>query len=838
MAKKRKTYRIVGIYDTETCNIGKHNNTRAYSILYIDNDVRNVDIYKYEPVISDKITLYRHSKDYLQKLKKYIEWGEFYQCIPIVCAYNLMFDLQTLMYQLSKEYTIVANAQSSTNVYTLDLMRGEDTVLRFWDTFHLQMAGLAKMGEIAGLKKLKGDWDYSLIRTPETPLTEQEIGYAKRDVQVIPAYLRYLLHANDWLTQDMFGYKVITQTSLVRQMAKKTIAPLKIGKVNGKDLTLEYAFMKTCKQQLPQTFEQYALRKACFRGGFTFTSAKYASKIVHNVASLDVTSMHHTFINGRFTPMNFSVANIEILAVAVQRTLNTTIEHVLNNYHKPFEHGLHIFIEFKGVKLKKNSVFEKYGIATLAQAKFKKHVKAGSEFATDPRGAAQENVVREFGGYDIYENATFAFGKLYSADTISVHLTELELWVFGQVYDYTTYSVIYGENTICWKLPPDYVTLQSNILYEMKDKAKKISKTYMQGECYSEHISSIIPVGIADKLKAGTMTNQFFDSWYTGTVKGQFNGIYGTQAQDIYKPTYMCVAGDLLIDEETKTTPKNWSEKQPKTCKVFYNYGSRIVGGSRLHLVIALILLDKHLKSRIKILAGDTDSIKLVTDNTVTDEELERCLEPLYQASTKAINKCMKRVRKLWCDYASCLTGVGGFEIENCGDKKRWQTHIEYWNKGRISVNGNNVHVTCAGLPRPEGKYHIEHFICDMVKNGYELEDVLQVVCGYNVHVCNEISHTLEGHKPFAKEKINKEITDYTGRTSKVNEYQACSLYGVPRILGDTLKLSNENNVEYLREHYNIDVDTREKWLVKQGNEIRVDIKTELGFETIMKGYV
>ena len=70
-----------------------------------------------------------------------------------ICAYNLMFDMQTLMLDLNMQYDMKATAQSSTNVYTLDLIQDGETVLRFWDTYHLEMRGLAAMGETAGLEK-------------------------------------------------------------------------------------------------------------------------------------------------------------------------------------------------------------------------------------------------------------------------------------------------------------------------------------------------------------------------------------------------------------------------------------------------------------------------------------------------------------------------------------------------------------------------------------------------------------------------------------------------------------------------------------------------------------
>lgn len=477
---KRTQYQLCAVYDTETCNIGEGNETRAYPILFIDNDIREKNLYDYEVDKDDKVSFYRHEQEYIDKLKQYIAYGEVTKKVPIICAYNTMFDLQPIMSTLSELYSIQANAQSSTNIYTLDLLDKEtaEPKLRFWDTFHLEMGGLKAMGETCGIAKANGDWDYSLVRTPATPLTDLEYFYAKRDVQVIPAYLRYLLHANEWLQQNELGSRVLTKTSLVRQMARHNIAPIKIDKQNGKKLTLAKAFNEQCMAQLPKNFAQYALRKGCFRGGFTFTSATYANTIQRNVASLDVTSMHHTFINGRYTPLDFVVDKPNDLNRIAQEIINTTVDYVLENYHKPFDTAIHAQITFTNIRLKKGSCFEAWGIGLLSTAKFKREISAGTDIGNDPKNAAQENIIRAEGWHDTYENATFALGKLYKADKVTVHVSELELWCMSRVYEWDTMQAVCGEATIKWKIPTDYVTLQSNILFEMKNDAKFINNHY------------------------------------------------------------------------------------------------------------------------------------------------------------------------------------------------------------------------------------------------------------------------------------------------------------------------------------------------------------------------
>ena len=546
--------------------------------------------------------------------------------------------------------------------------------------------------------------------------------------------------------------------------------------------------------------------------------------------------MHHTFINGRYTPLGFRVQYPNALEIGYQEVVSKSIDEILANYHQPFEHALHLLVRFNNIRLRKGTAFDKWGIALESSAKFLKKVSPGLDIGTDPRNITQENIIREYGFYDRFKGATFAFGKLYAAESVVMHVNEIELWCMNQVYEWDSHEIIFGEQSISWKIPPDYVTLQSNHLYRMKNDAKFINNHYKEGQPYEYDIPTSIPDGIAESLKLGTCSNQFFEAWYISTVKGQFNGIYGTQAQDVYKPSYTCEDGELFIDTKTITTESNWEEKQPTNCKVFYNYGARIVAGSRMHLVIAIILLEKALGNRVRVTAGDTDSLKVSCDVDVTDDDLLNALEPLKTASKNAIDKCMERMRKQWPEFASDLKGVGSFDIEGAINSNRWDYHMEVWNKARVSVEDNHSHIVCAGLSRPEGMFTIEDFINEMLEAGNDTESVLKNVLGYNIHVSNEIAHALEGHKPNATDVFNGEITDYLGKTTKVVAHESQALYPVSRILGETSKPSNADNIRYLREKYGKEPDTSLRYLVRIKDKSIIQQSNEYGLMTIMEG--
>lgn len=820
---KRKKFKIAAIFDTETTNIDEGAETRAYPILYIFNDLRSTPLESYTPDM-DNVRFYRHTSEALTYIDNLIDYGRTHAYVPIIAAYNLMFDMQTLMLELAQSYAIEVNAQTATSVYTLDLCIDGNVVCRFWDTFYLEMGGLRAMGETCGLPKAVGDWDYTLVRTPETPLTEDELFYARRDVQVIPQYLQWLLRANHWLTSDMLGCRVLTKTSLVRQMARREIGGRRVTLQSGKKLTLQRAFEITCNQEFSKDYKSYALRKSCFRGGLTFTSAKTASVVVDNVASLDVTSMHHAFINGRRLPVKFAPTPSELLQIACERIAATSLDDVLGHYDDPFRVGLHVAVRFSGLRLRKDTCFAAWGIAICPRSKFVRTLHADTDYSNNDRAKTQDNSIRAHGYVDSAVNPVYAFGKLYSADECVLHVNEIELWNVAQVYEYDDMRALYGESTTKTIIPPDYVTLQSNMLFARKTDVKNLIKGYTEGVPYEADIPDSIPEGIARDAKTGELSMKFLQSYYGSTVKGQFNGIYGTQAQDVMKADYhVTETGELEVDKTTVCTPENFAEKRPKTPRVLYTYGMRIVAGSRMHLIVAMMLVYMRFGDRVTVTGGDTDSLKIRCDGDVSDADLLDCLQPLHHAIETAINTTMRRVRVTAPDMASTLEHVGKFEVEACGDTTRYAEHVELWNKARVSLDGKGrVHVTCAGLPRPDGVYTIEDFIVDIMRTGHGFAETVQMSLGYDVLVDYEICHTLQRNRPHVCDRYIGDVTDYLGETAHVDAPEAIGLYPSGRWLGESDKQANMENITYLRSVYNRWVNTIPRELVLRDGTSRI----------------
>lgn len=131
------------------------------------------------------------------------------------------------------------------------------------------------------IKKLVGDLDYSLVRTPITPLTEQELAYCLNDVIILVDYIDEQIEQYD----NNIAKIPLTNTGRVRLAVKK-----KAFNHNN------YSITRKMMENLTLTPEIYNQMKRAFAGGFTHANQNYVGKIVKNVQSMDFTSSYPTVL--------------------------------------------------------------------------------------------------------------------------------------------------------------------------------------------------------------------------------------------------------------------------------------------------------------------------------------------------------------------------------------------------------------------------------------------------------------------------------------------------------------------------------------------------------------
>lgn len=842
MSKDERRFKLCAVFDSETTTIGSGGAARAFPILYQINDLRRIDIRDYTPDATDDIHFYRHREELIRFFEDLIHWGLAEGLVPIVTAYCLPFDLCSLRDWLNDAFdAVIPLARSSTVFYAFDCERDGGTVLRFWDCAHLQRGGVRTMGALAGVPKATGDWDYSLVRTPSTPLTDNERYYASRDVQVIPAFFAYLLKTNDWLESDMLGSKVLTSTGMVRKWAALKIGALPVcrqgetleqvqadrqreerEKVKKRDrrheLTLRQQYMRFyVAPNRPHNYSQYAARKACFRGGWSFTAARWACTLQRNVRSLDATSMHHTFFP-MDVPVGFKPFNLEKNPVharsIVGYILHLTPEEIMAHYKRPFPYGLHACVRFTNLRLKKGTVFEKAGIGLLAEAKFNGRMTRMNDDEVNEATVAQTEDMqahgygdRAYGTRDRFP--VFAFAKLMSAPAVDVWLSEIELWCVAQVYDFNAFRVLGGEWTEKWSRCPAYLALQSMTLYGQKDSVKQARKTYRASHPFTGDLSGF-PLAYRDRMITGDLSQSEIDAYFKMT-KSRINSIYGTQAMDEFKAGFMFCEGLVKVDGDKIVTPANWEELAPAYNSVFYTFGLRVVGRSRMHLLLAMLLLDKAFGADARILGGDTDSLKTAFAPGVTATAIEQALKPLHVASDRMINLSYARLRKQYPAYSSTMRGVGHFELEQCGTDEdgnpafAFPLHIEMWVKCRVSVDkAGAFHVTCAGLPHGKG-YDIESWYADAAA-ARGAEWALTHGLWFNATVDKQLTRRLQRKTPPVGRRYKAEIVDYNGEVSFIDAVECQALYDSGCNVGALDRGANAESAAYLAAHYGRDV--------------------------------
>ena len=609
------------------------------------------------------------------------------ELIPIIAVYNLSFDFVSLAPVFEERgYKLEAFGPESSPFY-IDVTKGKEIYLRFWEVSTLVPQGLEVMGELAGVPKLKGSWDYTKYREPGAELTEEEKAYAIRDTEVIQAYLAHLLKVNPFLKESDLGTRLLTQTGLVRLYGERVIGRKEVRR-----------FVSSAAREEPKTEASYRLRKACFRAGLAFTAGRNAGKIFMNVTSIDTVSMHHSFILGRQVPVEFHEAAPKVIELAVKSVLATSLESVLENYERPFQTAFHAHIRFTNLRLKKGSVFEQQGIATLARGKFTERV--AYEWADGDSSESAENRNRALGYHDTVKNHVFAFGKLVKAEEVEIFLTETETWLMGQVYDWDSLEVLDGEMTLRFQEPPAFILKLDEALY----RAKKGMKTVLHGGD-----SPLVPAAIKKAPRAVQ------EAYYKLSAKAQFNSVFGLCAMDAHK---------FETTFKPTRSPKSW-----------YILGMRIAGGSRLHLALALMLLDRAYRGRFEILGGDTDSIKLTG---LTDAEIQAALKPLHEAITNAIKKTLTAAGIDPTQFA----GIGTFESEGTSELE-----VEIFNKNRLAWDGESFKLTAAGIPTPADKMNLEKALTALAKKWGPLV-VMNMIYGPNLEVDSSLSCFLLPVKP------------------------------------------------------------------------------------------
>lgn len=818
--KKQRKYRIIGAYDTETTKLDDCSFAYLYTFAMTQGYgcVGEADLNRLEYVHL------RSEQECMEFLKQVIEHGDKGGYIPIICAYNLAFDLQTIMADIAMTWPVKILAKSRSEIYAFDLLDGEGArKLRFWDLHAMNEHGVAALGEICGVKKLYGDLDYRLVRHSKTPLTPKELGYCDHDVLILLAWCRWFFDTQSWVKHEWLGSRLLTNAGIIRLYSETQLGNERFHtrRSTKRGVTTRRAYDKHCLKEMPADYGVYTLRKACMKGGLAFTAARWAQQVQENVYALDVTSEYHAFVTGMRVPEGFRTVPAQVMYHAAETVVKTTMGDVLRNYEQPFPCCFHAIVRFHNLRLRNRSVFSENLIAIIGREQF-----------SNTAHALQPDTTQALEAVEWVKGAQFAFGKLYSAADVQIAVNEVELWNISRVYSWDSLTIERGELSWRTSQPMDYVALQTNVFYDAKNILKQARNAYRDGEQYDWQ--RILPDNMAKQAQEGALRQEEMDAYYQ-LEKSAFNSIPGNQCTELFRASWeMTPQGDMHIDPDTVLNGENYSDRKDKKRQLYVlpTWGQRITARGRMHLIIALQLL-AHIDGA-RILSGDTDSIKIAMPYDAVHqrsrETILKALEPLHEAVRAAIDLESRRLRDTYPALASDLENVGEFGFENDGEP--YQAAWEAWSKCRALLDEQgHIHVTAAGIPR-HGGIGYEEALNRLYRAGNEFGDIMRCAMSWDVTLSGSICRNIGRRTPRATDTVDRKVTDYLGVTEYVAAHQAVDFTNVTTTIGTSMASLNRETISWLAEHTGSLYEFRPRYMdVEDGRIVIRDMQGGLMME-------
>lgn len=235
--------------------------------------------------------------------RRWEELQEFMQ--KVVDAYKLTEGERVVVYvhNLSFEFQFIQDFFNFTDVFAMEsrsILTAKTAHLEFRCSYKLSNMSLAKFIEnTPNTLHYKGidDLDYSTVRTPDTPLTEVELGYCFNDVKGLYECVIELLK------EDNIATIPLTSTGYVRRDCRHAM---------NKNKNNRKMFLRSRLSLL-----QYKLLRECFRGGNTAGDRYLTNLILNNVGSYDLSSSYPFQMIARDYPLgkwNYGVIrNLETL---------------------------------------------------------------------------------------------------------------------------------------------------------------------------------------------------------------------------------------------------------------------------------------------------------------------------------------------------------------------------------------------------------------------------------------------------------------------------------------------------------------------------------------------
>ena len=529
--------------------------------------------------------------------------------------------------------------------------------IEFRCSYKLSGYSLANLGKNLTkykIEKLSGDLDYTLPRNSKTPLTQKENAYCINDVLVVNAYIQEYIERSGSICDIP-----LTKTGEVRNFARKYCF---YGGGNPKKNQDTYKEYRQLMDILTLNPDDYKMLKRAFAGGFTHASALWSNAILTNIHSMDFTSSYpYVMVSEKF-PM--SQLN------ELKEVNDKNFRFCITNYCCVFD------VRFTRIRPK--IIYENY----ISYSKCK-------------------NV----------SNAILNNGRIVSADSITLTITELDFKIIYSFYEWDEMYI--GKFKYMYKgyLPTNFI----KAILELYHK-----KTTLKG-VKGEEVNYLLS-------------------------KERINSCYGMTVTDICRDEIIYSSDEWTkqkVDIDHAINKNNESKKR----FLYYPWGVWVTAYARFNLFTAIMELGED------YVYSDTDSVKFM------NYDKHKNYFESYNDNVVIKLKNAMNYHKL--DFSLCSPKNNDNETKTLGvwdDEGTYDKFKTLGAKRYMTFKNNNLSITVSGLNK---KIAVEYLKTEYGNDVFDkFTDGLFIPSQYT----GKLTHTYIDNEMYGK------LTDYQGNTADYYE--------------------------------------------------------------------
>lgn len=294
------------------------------------------------------------------------------------------------------------------------------------------------------VEKLTGDLDYSLVRTPDTEMSESELKYVEYDVLIILYYINEQIQLSGDITKIP-----LTNTGRVRSFVRDNC--YYTSKSHKKSNQGKYSRYRKIMSELQLEPTDYLQLKQAFMGGFTHANAQYSGKILENVSSVDFGSSYPSVMITEKYPMSKPIP-VEVKNLDELKSLMV-------------DYALLFDIRLEGIESK----------------------------------IEQENYISESKCYTL-ENPILNNGRVHKADILEMTITDIDLRIIEQAYSYDSISVRNVKKFYKNYLPKEIINSILE-LYQGKTELKGVEGKEVEYMLSKGMLNSVYGMSVTDIVK-------------------------------------------------------------------------------------------------------------------------------------------------------------------------------------------------------------------------------------------------------------------------------------------------------------------------------------------------